>query len=96
MIEFNDRMSSQRRIIQLVNQRGWSKEELFSLSAKAIDRWQTANGIDPSSRLVELLRSVGNELVCLATKSQEQVSEHYRILSSRVEDLTKAIATEIG
>ena len=96
MNEFNDRMSAQRRIVQLVNLRAWHKEELFGLSTKAIDRWLSVNCIDPSCRLVQLVRSVSKELVCLATKSQEQVSEDYRILSARVEEITKAIEAEIG
>jgi len=96
MNEFNDRMLAQRRVVQLVNHKDWDKEELFGLSTKAIDRWMTANYIDPSSRLVHLLRSVSKELLCLATKSQEQVSEDYRARSSRVGALTKSIEAEIG
>jgi hypothetical protein len=96
MNEFNDRMSAQRRLIQIVNRRGWNKEELFSLSARAIDRWLTVNCIDPSSRLVELVREASKELLCLATKSQEQISEDYRALSSRVDVITEAIRAEVG
>jgi hypothetical protein len=96
MSEFNDRMSAQRRVLQLVNRKNWGKEELFGLSGKAIDRWILVNSIDPASRPVDLLRSASTQLLCLAAKSQEQVSDDYRKVSHDVEALARAIEVEIG
>src|SRR5437870_5432813 len=55
--EFNNRIDAQRRILEIVNQRDSLKEELFGLSSKAIERWASANRIDPQSQIVKLLRA---------------------------------------
>lgn len=95
MSEFNDRMQTQRQVINLVNHKAQGKEELLGLSSKAIDRWVSKNAIDTSSGLVELLRTLSGELLCLATKSQEQISEEYRVRSSKIEELTTLISKEL-
>ena len=96
MSEFIDRMSAQRRVVQIVNGGKRHKEELFSLSSKAIDRWMLANSVTPESRLAELLRDASKQLLCLATKSQEQITEDYKQISSNVALITRALEAEIG
>jgi hypothetical protein len=76
MTEFNDRIAIQRHILALVNRRAWS-EELFGLSSKAIERWAVSNGLRMDSRLVFLIREASAQLLALATRSQETVSERY-------------------
>jgi hypothetical protein len=96
MNEFNNRMSAQREILQLVNRKKWKKEELFGLSSRAIDRWISANHLDSESRLLRLLKTVSAQLFCLANKSQEQISEDYKVISGEIEAMAKAIELEIS
>lgn len=91
MIEFNNRIDAQRVILNLVNQRGW-KEELYGLSSGAIDRWVRANEINPSADLACAVYESANKLFFLANKSQEQVTDEYRLLSGEIHELTQRIA----
>jgi hypothetical protein len=94
MSEFNNRIAAQRQVLQLVNRRNWGKEELFGLSSRAIERWVTANRIDPEAKLVKLIKAVSEKLFFLANKSQEQVSEEYRTVSSEISSIAKSIEIE--
>jgi hypothetical protein len=96
MNEFNSRIAAQRQILQLVNGAKREDEELFGLSSKAIDRWISANRIDPKSQLVELIRIVSDRLFFLANKSQEQVSEEYQTVSQEIALLATSIEQELG
>ena len=96
MSEFNSRMAAQRRIVHLINGKSKGREELFGLSRQAIDRWIIANGIDAESRLVGLIKGAASRIACLATKSQEQVSEDYRALVQDIDTFAIQIETEFG
>ena len=91
MREFNNRIDAQREILSLVNGVTW-KEELYGLSSGSIDRWVRVNGIDPSSDLSRVIYESASKLFFLANKSQEQVTDEYRLLSAKVYDLTQRIA----
>jgi hypothetical protein len=91
MTEFNDRMAVQRKIVQAVNRKFNLSEELFGLSSNAIERWVASNFIDRNSEIVRLLYQASSKLFFLAAKSQEQVSNDYRLLASEVESLLKGI-----
>ena len=95
MSEFKNRMAAQRQILQLVNSKEHQKEELFGLSSKAIERWATANLIDPNTKLVSLIKTASGKLFFLANKSQEQISEDYRTASRDIGELTSAIEAEL-
>lgn len=90
MTEFNNRIDAQRVILNLVNRIFW-KEELYGLSTGAIDRWVRVNGIDPLDDLPRAVRESATKLFFLANKSQEQVTDEYRLLSVEVFDLTERI-----
>ena len=94
MDDFNNRIAAQRQVLQLVNRRNWGKEELFGLSSNAIDRWVAVNRVDPESQLVKLIKSASAKLFFLANKSQEQVSEEYKIVSSEIASIAKSIDLE--
>lgn len=96
MSEFNNRIAAQRTILNLVNGGCSFSEELFGLSRKAIDRWILTNHIDSESSLVHLINEVSAKLFFLANKSQEQVSEEYKTVSTEIEYLYKSIEVEIG
>lgn len=91
MREFNNRIDAQREILGLINGHCW-KEELYGLSSGAIDRWARVNGVDPSSALSQAVYESASKLFFLANKSQEQITDEYRLLSVEVYDLTRRIA----
>ncbi len=96
MSEFNDRMSIQRHIVQIINSKTRGPEALFGLSSKAIERWLTNNMIDRSSAISRLLTSVSSTLFFLAAKSQEQVSDEYKVLTADIAGMIKKIEMEIS
>ena len=96
MSEFNNRIAAQRKILQLVNRGNSVSEELFGLSQKAIDRWVLVNHIDSESRLVSLIKEASAKLFFLANKSQEQVTEEYKAVSTQIESIYNLIVVEIG
>ena len=96
MNEFNNRIAAQRKILQIVNRRILAKEELFGLSSKAIERWVMINQLESESRLVCLIRSASEKLFFLANKSQEQITDDYKTISSEISAISKEINMEIG
>lgn len=95
MSEFNNRIAAQRDILLGVNSVDW-QEELFGLSSGAIDRWVAANRLEPTSDLVALVRRAAGKLFFLSNKSQEQVTEDYKLLSSEVSDLAEQIKRSVA
>lgn len=91
MNEFNNRIDAQREILNLVNRKLWT-EELYGLSAGAIERWIRSNNIDPTTELPRTIYESARKLFFLANKSQEQITDEYRLLSIEVSEITKHIA----
>ena len=94
MSEFNNRISAQRNILICINTISWN-EELFGLSSAAIDRWVKENGIVADSVLVELIKESADKLFFLSNKSQEQITDDYKILSKQVSSLTDKIEAAV-
>lgn len=84
MSEFNNRIGAQRDALKIVNGSKLFVESLLSLTEKAIDRWSRNNKIDAHDPIVTLLKSMSGNLFFLANKSQEQITEDYKVLSSKV------------
>lgn len=84
MNEFNNRISAQRDALKIVNGSGLFIESLLSLTEKAIDRWSRNNKLDAHDPLITLLKSMSGTLFFLANKSQEQITEDYKVLSDKV------------
>ena len=93
--EFNNRVAAQRTILRLVNRKVGSSEQLFGLSSKAIDRWVSINNIEPSSRIVKLIKEVSAKLFFLANKSQEQVSDEYATIRAEIAGAYESIRIEL-
>lgn len=91
MDEFVGRMATQRHVLNVVNLKVSSTEKLFGLSSNAINRWAVANRIEPTSKIVELLRRVSSELFFMATRSQEPVSVEYELRRQRIVDSVSAL-----
>jgi predicted transcriptional regulator len=95
MTDFNNRISAQRKILSIINSVSWN-EELFGLSSNSIERWMQSNKqLDINSTLVCLIKDAANKLFFLANKSQEQITNDYKLLSIEVSELTKSIKNEI-
>jgi hypothetical protein len=87
MDEFSNRMDAQRTVLKTVNRQPFFKEELCGLSRKAIERWLNANQIEPSGVVATTLIQISTKLFFLSTKSQEQVTDDYKLLSREVQSL---------
>lgn len=84
MSEFNNRISAQRDALRIVNGSGLFLESLMSLTESAIERWSRCNQLDTHDPIITLLKSMSGTLFFLANKSQEQVTEDYKVLSNKV------------
>jgi hypothetical protein len=93
--EFNNRISAQRKILQVINRKPWATEALFGLSSKAIDRWVAVNRIDLNSAIVDMINDVSAKLFFLANKSQDQVSEQYQLVRAEIIAACDAIEGEL-
>jgi hypothetical protein len=93
--EFNNRIAAQRTILRVVNRKPFGPEQLFGLSSKAIDRWVSVNRIEPTARIVGLVREVSSKLFFLANKSQQQISEEYSIVQGEIAAASYEIEREL-
>lgn len=91
MSELENRVNTQREILNIVNSKTWPCEPLFSLSHVAIERWANYNQISSKSDLVINLLQASEQLFFLANKSQEQITEGYRTLSKNLSDSIQVI-----
>lgn len=96
MDEFNNRMDAQRDILGVVNRQKSYPEELCGLSKKAIERWISSNQINPKSETCGILFQIAEKLFFLANKSQEQITEEYKALSSGISLLKINLEKSIG
>ncbi|HMH11717.1 MAG TPA: hypothetical protein VK578_01295 [Edaphobacter sp.] len=77
MSEFTNRVEAQRRLLKIVNAKKKHGEELFSLSDSAIQRWSSVNGVDPSSRVVDLLKKASDRVFVMANHSDAPIADEY-------------------
>jgi len=96
MEEFNNRMDAQRDVLKVINRKRSNKEELCGISEKAIERWIAVNRLDPESDICRILFKISEMLFFLATKSQEQVSEKYKLLSYEIAQLQHDLERAMG
>jgi hypothetical protein len=87
MNEFLNRITVQRKVIKIVNQQENIAFPLVGLSSKSIERWQLENSIPDDSELIKILYLISSKLFFLSNKSQEQVTNEYKLLSKAVSDL---------
>lgn len=90
MNEFNNRVDAQRTILNVINNSS-QNEELCGLSKKALERWSSVNNIDVNSDEYVLLTVISEKLFFLANKSQEQVSDEYKIASTEIFELSEKL-----
>lgn len=96
MDEFNNRMDAQRDILEVINRQSNYTEELCGLSKSAIDRWIYSNYLNPMDEICKILFQIAHKLFFLANKSQEQISEEYKLLSSEISSLKISLGKAMG
>lgn len=87
--DFKNRIDTQRKILDIVNSYSWN-EELYSLSSLAIKRWEN-NNQNINDLIVHKLIEISENLFFLGTKSQEQITEDYRNLSTKISYLEEEL-----
>lgn len=87
MDEFLNRITAQRKVINIVNKEAKLTFPLVGLSVKSMERWQLENSISNDSELIKLLYLISSKLFFLANKSQEQITNEYKLLSQSVSEL---------
>ncbi|QXO64176.1 hypothetical protein [Morganella morganii] len=95
MSEFSNRIKAQREALKVVNGSGQFREPLLSLTEKAIERWSNNNNLSNVDHATLLLKEMSGTLFFLANKSQEQVTEDYKILSKKVSDQLSKLEIEL-
>ncbi|MDO6602109.1 hypothetical protein [Arenibacter palladensis] len=94
MSEFNNRIELQREVIKIVNSAKF-KYEITGLSKNAIERWLMDNRLDSESDLTKLLYTISSKLFFLANKSQEQITNSYKKISSEISSLVQNLRDKI-
>jgi hypothetical protein len=87
MDEFLNRITAQRKVINIVNKENKITFPLVGLSAKSMERWQLENSISNDSELIKVLYLISSKLFFLANKSQEQITNEYKLISKTVSEL---------
>ncbi|ABQ05333.1 hypothetical protein [Flavobacterium johnsoniae] len=87
MDEFLNRITAQRKVINIINKETNYNFPLVGLSSKSLTRWKSENLISDESELIKILYLIAAKLFFLANKSQEQITNEYRLLSKNVSDL---------
>lgn len=94
MNEFLNRIDAQRKVIKLINNQSL-KFPLVGLSLKCIDRWKIENEIKNDSITLNLLIKISSKLFFLSNKSQEQITDDYKIKSKEVSTIINRLKEEI-
>jgi hypothetical protein len=89
--EFNNRIAAQRRLLRTVNKSDCWSEQLAGISVDAIERFACVNSLPASDDLVRTLRLAAKALQCLATKSQEQLTDEYDKIEIEVDELQRSL-----
>ncbi len=95
MEEFSSRVEAQRQLVQAVNTHPWEQEQLFALTAKAIQRWSTVNHIDPAGRLVQLLHVASLQVFIMANHSDDPIAGAYLLSRKRVQTIEDELRAEL-
>ena len=96
MGEFSSRVEAQRQILKVVNSRDWPREQLFAVTAAAIQRWASTNGLDTSAAVVKLLNSASAQIFVMANHSDDPIAGIYALSKQRVVVLARQVQEELS
>lgn len=95
MSEFNNRIEVQREIIKIANTTNLNFE-ISGLSRNAIKRWSSDNNINSNSEIVNHLYKLSGKLFFLGNKSQEQITEDYKLISLEITEMVSEFKNMIN
>ncbi|WP_394995577.1 hypothetical protein [Emticicia sp.] len=95
MDEFLNRITAQRQVINIVNQEKKLSFPLIGLSLKSIERWKNENSISDDAEILMVINLISSKLFFLANKSQEQITNEYKLLSKNVSELINHLKQNI-
>lgn len=95
MNEFLNRITAQRIVVRIVNKEKKFSFPLIGLSAKALERWKFENAISDDSKLLNILYQIASKLFFLANKSQEQITDEYKLQSVNISKMIDALENSI-
>lgn len=95
MDEFLNRITAQREVINIINKQNNNGFPLVGLSSKSLERWQIENSISNDSEIMKHLYIISSKLFFLANKSQEQITNEYKLLSKSVSELIQNLDNNI-
>lgn len=90
MSEFLNRIDTQRIVIKLVNKCDLLFP-LVGLSFNSLERWRVENKINKESEIYKSLFLISSKLFFLSNKSQEQITNEYKMKSEEVFQIIKRI-----
>ncbi|MEA9414298.1 hypothetical protein [Flavobacterium sp. PL02] len=86
MSDFLNRIDIQRRAIKIVNSNNSFRFHLAGLSINAVEKWREQNDISIEHDIMKMLLKISSKIFFLSNKSQEQITEDYKILSTEVDN----------
>lgn len=92
MSDFLNRIEVQRRVIKLVNSSNL-QYQITGLSLSSIKKWAHDNKIEENSDIYNHLLLISSKLFFLSNKSQEQISEDYKMASIDVNECVNKLET---
>lgn len=96
MDEFLNRITAQREVINIINKHNNNNSfPLVGLSSKSLERWKVENSIATDSEIMIHLYLISSKLFFLANKSQEQITNEYKLLSKTVSELIQNLKENI-
>lgn len=95
MDEFLNRITAQRRVINMINKEQKFSSPLVGLSVKSLQRWKQENSVSDNSEILKSLMMISSKLFFLANKSQEQITDEYKLLSKYVNELIDQLRDKI-
>lgn len=91
---FLNKVSAERRVLSVINNRLSSDTQLTGLSSAAIRRWQGQMAFDHKSSVVSLLIQLAEKCQSLSDRSNETFSLVEKADSDSIEELTVKLELE--
>lgn len=83
MSDFLNRIEVQRRVVKLINNSRLTYQ-LSGLSTNSLKKWASDNNIEEKSDVYNHLLLISSKLFFLSNRSQEQISEDYKMISADI------------
>lgn len=92
MSDFLNRIEVQRRVIKIINNSRLTYQ-LSGLSINSLRKWAMDNKIEEKTDIYNHLLLISSKLFLLSNKSQEQISEDYKMISIDINECVNKLET---